>query len=314
MSLFQSIGSYDNLDEPTPFFAKKAAIYGFVITFLTISSISASLRLFIRFFVSRCPGWDDYFIILIFLITDLLWTIVVKHGLGTHFALMTISQMEDFIYMFWWCNACYNMSMAAIKLSLLFQYLRLLSDHPGSESAQPKLLRIAIYVLIVITSIWGIIYSVLAWVPCVPVYADWDFTASASRYGYGSDDKDVFAQTFMIHGACNMAIDVAIFSLPLFSRSMWATAGRARQSRIAMLSLYILGIISVVCSIYRFVSIVQHKAATSPTFDPTWYGATAIVLSIIEVDIATTMASLPVFWPYLRRNIDRIMITHEVEV
>lgn len=26
------------------------------------------------------------------------------------------------------------------------------------------------------------------------------------------------------------------------------------------------------------------------------------------------MASLPVFWPYLRRNIDRIMITHEVEV
>lgn len=26
------------------------------------------------------------------------------------------------------------------------------------------------------------------------------------------------------------------------------------------------------------------------------------------------MASLPVFWPYLRRNIDRIMITHEIEV
>lgn len=26
------------------------------------------------------------------------------------------------------------------------------------------------------------------------------------------------------------------------------------------------------------------------------------------------MASLPVFWPYLRRNIDRILITHEIEV
>lgn len=59
---------------------------------------------------------------------------------------------------------------------------------------------------------------------------------------------------------------------------------------------------------------VEHKATTYPTFDPTWYGPTAIVLSILEVDIATIMASLPVFWPYLRRNIDRIMITHEIEV
>lgn len=68
------------------------------------------------------------------------------------------------------------------------------------------------------------------------------------------------------------------------------------------------------CSIVRFASLVEHKATTYPTFDPTWYGPTAIVLSILEVDIATIVASLPVFWPYLRRNIDRIMITHEIEV
>lgn len=71
---------------------------------------------------------------------------------------------------------------------------------------------------------------------------------------------------------------------------------------------------SVVCSIIRFESIVDTKAATFPTFDPTWYGPTPIVLSILEVDIAAIMASLPVFWPYMRRNIDRIMVTHEIEV
>ncbi|KAJ4404467.1 hypothetical protein N0V82_010483, partial [Gnomoniopsis sp. IMI 355080] len=63
-----------------------------------------------------------------------------------------------------------------------------------------------------------------------------------------------------------------------------------------------------------FGSLVEHKATTTPTFDPTWYGPESIILSVLEVDIATIAASLPVFWPYLRRNIDRIMITHEIEV
>lgn len=75
----------------------------------------------------------------------------------------------------------------------------------------------------------------------------------------------------------------------------------------------------VVCSVVRFVSVVVHKASTSPTFDPSWYAATPIVLSVLEVDIATTMASLPVFWPYLRLRgrggvLDRIWVTHEIAV
>lgn len=144
--------------------------------------------------------------------------------------------------MFWWCNACYNMSMASIKLSLLFQYRRLLNDHPDSDNQQPKFQKIAVTVLLAITAIWGIIYSILAWVPCVPVYADWVFLTKATRYGYGSDDKETFATTFIIHGACNMSIDIAIFALPLFSKSMWATAGRQRQSRLSMIFLYGLGL------------------------------------------------------------------------
>lgn len=75
----------------------------------------------------------------------------------------------------------------------------------------------------------------------------------------------------------------------------------------------------VVCSVVRFASIVEHKASTWPTFDPSWYAATPIVLSILEVDIATTMASLPVFWPFLRLRgrggvLDRIWVTHEIAV
>lgn len=35
---------------------------------------------------------------------------------------------------------------------------------------------------------------------------------------------------------------------------------------------------------------------------------------MLEVNLATIVAALPVFWPHLRRNIDRIFVTHEVEV
>lgn len=43
------------------------------------------------------------------------------------------------------------------------------------------------------------------------------------------------------HGACNMIIDIAVLAIPVFSRSMWVTADEELRSRLAMISLYILG-------------------------------------------------------------------------
>lgn len=68
-------------------------------------------------------------------------------------------------------------------------------------------------------------------------------------------------------------------------------------------------------SIWRLQSIVETRAATLPTFDPTWYGATPIVLSTMEVELATVCASLPVFWPVLKKQLGPyIVVTHEVKI
>lgn len=64
----------------------------------------------------------------------------------------------------------------------------------------------------------------------------------------------------------------------------------------------------------RFAAQIGTKAGTWPSFDPTFYGASTTVLSIIEVDLATVAATLPVFWPHLRREIAAILVTREVEV
>lgn len=68
-------------------------------------------------------------------------------------------------------------------------------------------------------------------------------------------------------------------------------------------------------SIWRLQSIVETRAATLPTFDPTWYGTTPIVLSSMEVDLAAICASLPVFWPVIQKSIGSVIIvTHEVKI
>lgn len=71
---------------------------------------------------------------------------------------------------------------------------------------------------------------------------------------------------------------------------------------------------TVICSISRFATQIHSRATTYPSFDPTWYGPSTTVLSVLEVDLATIVASLPIFWPHLRRNIASILVTHEVEI
>lgn len=131
------------------------------------------------------------------------------------------------------------MTLASVKLSLLFQYLRLLSDHPTLK--QPNL-RIAIIALIAIVSIWGIVWSILAWIPCTPISANWDFTnLTAPRWAYGSRKTADFVATFYNHAGTNMALDIIVISLPMLSKSLWTSSEMERRSRIGMLGLFVVG-------------------------------------------------------------------------
>lgn len=67
-------------------------------------------------------------------------------------------------------------------------------------------------------------------------------------------------------------------------------------------------------SIWRLATIIAHRAATWPTFDPTWYGPISIELATLEVNFASICASMPVFWPVLTAHIDKIFVTQEVKI
>ncbi len=67
-------------------------------------------------------------------------------------------------------------------------------------------------------------------------------------------------------------------------------------------------------SIWRLITVVDHRAATFPEKDPTWYAPISILLAALEIDIASICASVPIFWPVLERHFGRIFITQEVVV
>ncbi len=65
-------------------------------------------------------------------------------------------------------------------------------------------------------------------------------------------------------------------------------------------------------SMWRLATLVQHRATTSPTFDPTWYSPISVVLGALEVNISSICASVPIFWPRLKARLGDIFVTREV--
>ncbi|KAJ0107968.1 hypothetical protein J7T55_008104 [Diaporthe amygdali] len=285
-TLIDLIGVVDNLGEEQPVLNRRAAILGIVISFQILTTICVIFRLYTRFFIMRSPWWDDLFVALSLLSVTI--------G-GIAMCVMTTTGMA---------NATYPGSTAFIKLALLFQYLRIYER--GSK------FYIATLAMIAFTSLWGLAYSVLGWIPTVPVAAFWQLEMPATRYGYGSLDVKSFVGTYESHAAVNMLLDAVVLAIAV---PMFFKQGMRKNSYWGLLGLFVLGGIVNMLSIWRLQSIVETRAATLPAFDPTWYGTTPIVLSCMEVDLAAICASLPVFWPVIQKSIGSVIIvTHEVKI
>ncbi|KAL1850117.1 hypothetical protein Daus18300_013045 [Diaporthe australafricana] len=306
-TLIDLIGVVDNLGEEQPVLNRRAAILGIVISFQILTTICVVFRLYTRFFIMRSPWWDDLFVALSLLsvtIGGISICVMTTTGMGKHILLLPADVFEGYLRAFYIANATYPGSTAFIKLALLFQYLRIYEK--GSKFYFTTL------AAIVFTSLWGLAYSILGWIPTVPVAGFWQLEMPATRYGYGSLDVKSFVGTYESHAAVNMLLDAIVLAIAV---PMFFKQGMRKNSYWGLLGLFVLGGVVNMLSIWRLQSIVETRAATLPTFDPTWYGTTPIVLSCMEVDIAAICASLPVFWPVIQKSIGSVIIvTHEVKI
>lgn len=215
-----------------------------------------------------------------------------------------------------------------MKLALLFQFLRVFknddNDAKTTDLTGRLFLRRTCQVLIAIVAVWGATFSFLAWVPCLPVSTYWDAVINPSHsgtcYGFGiSTDRTAF----IAHTAINMGLDICVLAVPVplylgntVSGVVAHSGSRpSLRTRAGVVSLLLLGVLVNVFAGWRLALLIGSGGSVLETFvDSTYYAPDTVLLSSLEVNLASICASVPIFWPVLRQQVFRILVTKEVEI
>ncbi|KAK8081195.1 hypothetical protein PG997_009013 [Apiospora hydei] len=260
-------GSYDNLGEPKPW-----------------SNDADTLKILTILFM--LPTALDY-------------------GAGQHMILLTMGDLKTFLILFYLMNGFFNLGSACIKLSLLFQYLRIF---PRGTWIWRATVCVAVAV-----AIWGFTFSFMAFFPCShgPQFNPLGKERGTTCWAYGSNDADIFTMTFNAHTVMNMIFDLIILVLPF---QLYMNKTMTNKMRLGLLALLFMGALVNFLSIWRLQTIFEHKTGWYPTHDPTWYGPISILLGVLEINVASICASVPIFWPVVAPYLGSIFVTHEVSV
>lgn len=216
--------------------------------------------------------------------------------------------MQYFKYV-WTCNVFYTAATSFIKMAILFQYLRLFDTTSNDASALARKLTKA---LLIITTLWGTVYTLLALLSCKPIAKNWDIGLPGKCIGWGSKDPHTFFVAWAVHAATNMFFDILVFLLPLPFLRRLRMGGKTRMG---LWSLFFMGGIVVALSIARLISLCIRRLGTIPVFDTTFATPLAFIASVLEVNMAITCASIPIFWPLVTAGFgDKILVVNEIIV
>jgi hypothetical protein len=91
--------------------------------------------------------------------------------------------------------------------------------------------------LIVISTLWGIAFVLLALFPCTPISKYWNTQLDGTCIGWGSKSPDTFVAMFIGHSASNMVLDMLVLLTPLPFLSMLRIAGKSKKGLITLFSL-----------------------------------------------------------------------------
>jgi hypothetical protein len=115
--------------------------------------------------------------------------------------------VRTYLELFYVLNINLNLSAAFIKLSLLFQFLRMFDKGTWAHKA-------SIAGILLVTA-WGLAFVLIAVFPCSYIPDAWNvLSRDAHCWGYASQNPDLFTATFVSHNLINTVFDIYITVIP----------------------------------------------------------------------------------------------------
>ncbi|KAI3340477.1 hypothetical protein F4824DRAFT_423351 [Ustulina deusta] len=295
---------YDNSHETPNALNYRSTVEATIIPVFVISWICVLLRLHTRYRY-QCLGWDDLFVFL-FRVSGTVGTafllLLFNNGFGKHFGEIGAANQTGFLKRFYVALLSYTISTTLTKLCLLSQYLRLFEDDLRARKI--------CWFFILVSALWGLAFSLLAIVPCVPLSGFWDSGEKSYCYGFGSRNPAEIGATYAAHVSTNVILDLGVLAIPI---PLYFETFKQKKQRVGFSIMILLGIGVNLVSIWRLYTIIKNRAGTYPVMDPTFYAPISIVLAALEVDLASIVASIPIFWPMLTHSWGKIFVTQEVQ-
>ncbi|KIW00182.1 uncharacterized protein PV09_08223 [Verruconis gallopava] len=251
------------------------------ILFCVLAYIVVALRIYVRGWLLRSFGVDDW-LILICLLPALALAVAsfmcTSYGWGIHVWDQKPEWYSPSELLSWIIQLMYICNMFLTKVALLVSYLRF---------SRPGKFRLSVYAAIVVVTSWFIGSMITTIFECIPVQNFW---LQRTYKGCPMNDDARLLACVLI----NIFTDFVVCLMPL--RIVWQVKIATRE-KVVLYVLLSLGLVASIASIVR--TIVMDKAIT--TFDITWWGYSVWIWTCIECDLAIICASVPCLRPLSKK-------------
>ncbi|KAF4473095.1 hypothetical protein FALBO_21 [Fusarium albosuccineum] len=257
---------------------RTATIIGIPVSFGSLAVLLVIIRVIGRVWVTKVNlDWDDYLIVLAMIFATVLNFVCVPmayYGMGKDFWAIPFPDINMTLQLLYIAEIFYMIAEMLVQMSLLAFYLRVFPD-------ASLFIRRASWMLMGIVACFGIANTCAIIFQCTPIPFFW------SGWAGESTGKCIDINLFSwIRAAVEIAIDVAILSLPLPSvlklQMSW-------KKKFQVLLMFALGFVITIVSILRLQSLIQFAKTPNPTFD----NSPAVYWSVLECDMFIICACLP---------------------
>ncbi|TPX15789.1 uncharacterized protein E0L32_000123 [Thyridium curvatum] len=282
------------------------AVFAVTTATLVLATVFVAARLVCRIGIVRRVSWDDYFIILAWILAfGLSFTINygTRKGLGRHdddIPDQDQGALRKSEYAF---SILYNPALMATKTSILIFYLRL------SKNTQP-VLRLASYLVLGIVNVAGTVLTFMNIFQCSPIRDAW-------TEGPSNGKCIPLLTEFICSAPVNIVTDLAILALPLPVLTGMRLPPRQKTILIFTFCLGVFVSIVDVVRVYYLQQAITY-VPTSSSSDPEsrfgdsdefpWNASLSLMWSAVEVNVGMTCACIPTLKPLILKILPAMLV------